>query len=288
MSAHHGCAFLAQRQGSLPASDTKKNKNQLNINWLIFGTSLALLPPTIQKEHDINLKGNMMTKTPVCLLLLGALAASSPAMAALDGNIGVSSNYLWRGISQTGDAVALDGGIDYGHDSGFYAGFWASNVDFGDDTTFELDLYGGYSGQITESISFDVGYLYYGYPDADADIDFGELSASLSWEWLTLGYARVIHGGNDLAPDGLSDDDMDYLSAEVSIPLSDSLSLDFHYGYSSGDVVSSWYDESSYSDYSAAMTKSTDLGDVSFIVSDTDLDGDDPKVALRWAYSFGL
>ncbi|WP_372873070.1 TorF family putative porin [Shewanella sp.] len=229
-----------------------------------------------------------MTKTSVCLTLLGALAACTPATAAFDANIGLSSNYLWRGISQTGDAVAVDGSIDYSHDSGFYAGVWASNIDFGDDTTFELDLYGGYSGEITESISFDVGYLYYGYPDADADIDFSELYASLSWQWLTLGYARVIHGGNGLADDALSEDDMDYLSAEVAIPLSDSLSLDFHYGYSSGDLISSWYDESSYSDYSAAITKSTELGEVSFIVSDTDLTGDDPKVVLRWAYSFGL
>lgn len=228
-----------------------------------------------------------MMKTPVCLLIT-ALLLSPQAFAALDGNIGLSSNYLWRGISQTQDATAVDGGIDYSHDSGFYAGFWSSNVDFGDDISFELDLYGGYSAELTEDISLDLGYLYYGYPDADSDVDFGELYGSLSWQWLTLGYAYVLHGGDDIADDSLSDSDMDYLYADVSIPVTDSLTFGLHYGYSSGDMVSSWYGESSYSDYSATLTKTTSLGDVSFMLSDTNLEMDDAKLALHWSYGFAI
>lgn len=230
----------------------------------------------------------MMTKVSTLALLLSCAFAALPAKAEFEGNIGISSNYLWRGISQTQDSTAVDGGLDYSHESGFYAGMWAANVDFGDDTTFEMDFYGGYSGDITDSLSFDVGYLYYAYPDADADIDFGELYASLTWQWLTVGYALVVNGGDDMAPDELSDDDMDYLSADVAIPLGETLSLDLHYGYSSGDIALGWYGESSYSDYAVSLTKSTELGDVSFTVSDTDLTEDDPKVVLRWSYGFAL
>ncbi len=123
-------------------------------------------------------------------VIAGLLLVAGEAQAAVSGNIGAASNYLWRGTTQTDDSVAVQGGIDYSHDSGFYLGTWASNVDFGDDTSYELDFYGGYSGSIGEDFGYDISYLYYGYPDAEGDIDFGELALTLSWKWFELGYAR--------------------------------------------------------------------------------------------------
>jgi len=60
---------------------------------------------------------------------------SLSANAAVEANIGATSNYVWRGVTQTNDAVAVQGGIDYRHEVGFYAGTWASNVDFGNETS---------------------------------------------------------------------------------------------------------------------------------------------------------
>ena len=76
------------------------------------------------------------------------LASASIAQAEITGNASVVSDYNWRGITQTAGDPAIQGGIDYAHDSGFYAGAWGSNVDFGDccDENVETDLYFGWSG----------------------------------------------------------------------------------------------------------------------------------------------
>ena len=220
--------------------------------------------------------------------VLAGLLVSQQVAAEVSANIGFTSNYLWRGVSQTADDAAVQGGVDYSHDSGFYAGTWVSNVDFGDGTSYEMDLYAGFAGEFGDGFGYDVGYLYYGYPDSPGSISFGELYGSLSWQWLTVGYAHFIHAGNDVAVDGLDDEDYGYLTADVSVPLSDTLSLDFHYGYNNGDVISSWFGSDSYSDYHVALTAATKMGDVSFAVADTDLDGDDAKVVLSYSYGFNL
>ncbi len=76
------------------------------------------------------------------------LASASIAQAEITGNASVVSDYNWRGITQTAGDPAIQGGIDYAHESGFYAGAWGSNVDFGDccDENLETDLYFGWSG----------------------------------------------------------------------------------------------------------------------------------------------
>ncbi|WP_133179499.1 TorF family putative porin [Shewanella decolorationis] len=222
------------------------------------------------------------------LALSTGLLLTTNVFAAVSGNIGGTSNYLWRGVTQTKDAVAIQGGLDYSHDSGFYAGTWASNVDFGDDTSYELDLYAGYGGNITEDLSYDFGYLYYAYPDAEGSIDFGELHGAITWKWFELSYSHVINAGDDVAADPLDDKDMSYLAATASFPLTDKLSLSLHYGYSSGDVVESWFGEDNYADYNVTLSADTSIGTVSFMVSDTDLNGEDAKVVLGYSYGFDL
>ena len=65
------------------------------------------------------------------LLASALLASASVAQAELSANVAAVSNYFWRGVSQTDDKAAVQGGIDYSHESGLYAGTWASNIDFG-------------------------------------------------------------------------------------------------------------------------------------------------------------
>lgn len=110
------------------------------------------------------------------------LAAPASAQSTVDvaWNVGVVSDYVFRGFSQTGEDPAIQGGVDLTSGS-FYAGAWASNVDFGDDTDAEVDLYGGYR---TEAGGFAldfgaIGYLYVGEPDG-ADYNYAEFKAAAS------------------------------------------------------------------------------------------------------------
>jgi len=115
----------------------------------------------------------------------------------LTGNIGLFSQYIFRGLTQTNGEPALQGGMDYAHASGFYAGTWGSNVswlrDFGAYTaggSLELDIYGGFKGSIGKSdFGYDVGLLYYWYPGNEApgakSADTLELYGAVSWKWLS-------------------------------------------------------------------------------------------------------
>ena len=98
-----------------------------------------------------------------------ALAATSAIIVAeeasphsLSANVAMTTDYIWRGISQTDNGPAIQGGIDYAHSSGFYLGTWASNVDFGtgDDSNIEIDVYGGYGNEVG-GLSYDVGIIHY-------------------------------------------------------------------------------------------------------------------------------
>ena len=78
------------------------------------------------------------------MLLTSVLMSTS--LFALDGSYNVTSDYQWRGVSQTDGNAAIQVGVEHER-NGFYGGLWTSNVDFNDDTNIEYDLYGGYSGE---------------------------------------------------------------------------------------------------------------------------------------------
>ncbi|WP_028108764.1 TorF family putative porin [Ferrimonas futtsuensis] len=222
--------------------------------------------------------------TLMMALLGSGLMLAPAAQADLSGNLGVTSNYLWRGVSQSDDAPAISGGLDYAHDSGFYAGTWTSNVDFGDDTSYEVDLYGGYAGEVGD-LGYELGYIHYFYPNAafegeDYDADFGEINLALYWNWLGISAAYGLNTGDEAE---LYDKAL-YLEATASFELSESLGLQLAVGQQSFDMDGA----EDYLNYSVSLTKSTDLGDVSFMVSDTDLDDDDPMVSVSWVYGFSL
>ncbi|WP_203290637.1 TorF family putative porin [Maricaulis parjimensis] len=113
------------------------------------------------------------------LALAAAAAMSAPAFAQIEGNIAIGSNYVFRGISQTGDGPAVSGGFDVATESGLYGGVWASSVDFSDDTTLEMDFYAGY-GWEAGGFGFDTGVIYYAYPDSPDGQNFVEIYGDLS------------------------------------------------------------------------------------------------------------
>jgi uncharacterized protein (TIGR02001 family) len=166
-------------------------------------------------------------------LLSTSLLVTAPAAAqdpwAFSANIGAVSNYMWRGQTQTGDQPAIQGGVDVAHESGFYAGTWVSNVDFGagDSTTYELDFYTGFGGAINDDLSYDVSAIYIAYPDG-RDSDFAELGLSGSFKWFTLGLQYTVYGQND---GGLYDDGDLYYYGGADFALPYDFGLSFRLGY---------------------------------------------------------
>lgn len=136
---------------------------------------------------------NMKKISTLCLAASTLFAASS-AMAWESGDhstsasVALSSDYVWRGYSQTDEDWAISGSFDYAHASGFYAGTWASNVDFGDDTSAELDIYAGFGGETDGGLGWDFGVLRYIYPGEN--YDWNEAYASLSYSLFSVGVAH--------------------------------------------------------------------------------------------------
>ena len=134
-----------------------------------------------------------MKKSIVLATAVASVLASSVATADVSANAGVFSNYIWRGVSQTADAAAGQGGIDWGNDSGVYAGIWTSTIAGGQ----EVDVYGGLAGEAGD-IGYDVGVITYQYPKTP-NINFTEVYASGTFSMITVGLAYTIDAasGND-------------------------------------------------------------------------------------------
>ena len=99
-------------------------------------------------------------------------------------NMAILSEYSFRGISQSNEDPAIQVGIDYAHETGFYVGFWASSVEFNDGpnaTQIETNFYTGYGGSYGK-IDYDLGFLYYYYPEEDADEPGSGLGEQDLWE----------------------------------------------------------------------------------------------------------
>jgi uncharacterized protein (TIGR02001 family) len=226
---------------------------------------------------------NKFTLTSLTTLAVMSSLLSTPALAVegLSATIAASSNYLWRGVTQTQNGAAISGGIDYSASSGFYAGTWVSNVDFGDDASYEVDFYFGFSGQIDDKTSYDVGYIYYGYPDSDQvdstnEYDFGEIYGKLTYNQFTLGANYGIHNDDAAA----WADKALYLTLDGDFEVADGLNLNVHIGQYKFDIA----DAEDYVDYGVSLSKSG----FTFGISDTDLANDDIKFYVAYAVDFDL
>jgi len=128
----------------------------------------------------------------LALLATTALAGTASAEGSFSGNVALTNDYVFRGVSQSDSDLAIQGGFDYSNGM-FYAGAWASSIDFGLDGTAEVDVYGGVKPTLGP-VTFDfgvIGYLYPGMTDAvEADMVEFKAGASIApMEGLTLGGA---------------------------------------------------------------------------------------------------
>ena len=144
------------------------------------------------KTTKINKLSKMKKQTLIASAMFGLTALV--ASAQISTNIGVTSNYVWRHMSYSGDGPAVSGGLDYAHDSGFYAGTWTSSMDDAGNTgsldgQAEIDLYVGFGGDFSETTSYDVGIIRYDYTDATVIDAYFELYGSVTFSGLTVGAA---------------------------------------------------------------------------------------------------
>lgn len=173
------------------------------------------------------------------------LASAAAAHAEFTGTVTATTDYDWRGVTQTAQDPALQGSIDFASDIGFTAGAWASNLDFGaGDPNVEIDLYAGWGGG--ETFPWTVGILYYTYTGA-SDLNFTEFYGSLGWEWVT---AKVSYSYNF---GGIAGANAFYYEGNVDYPLPANFSLLGHLGYSDGGGIEDAYLQDNYMDWSVGL-----------------------------------
>jgi uncharacterized protein (TIGR02001 family) len=160
-----------------------------------------------------------------CLLAAGTSFAADSETPEFSGNVALTTDYRFRGISQGDRSPAIQGGFDVDLGNGFSAGTWASNVTFSG-AAIEIDYYAGYGGSINDDIDYSVGFIWYNYPedDSDPDLDYIEISGSLSMMGGTVGVA--------ISPDYFAETgDFIYLYGDYGIPLGENFNLDLHLGW---------------------------------------------------------
>jgi len=210
----------------------------------------------------------MMQRTLALVLASAAtLLAATPAFAqatapapeyTLGYNVGVVTDYRYRGISQSRLDPALQGGIDFSHNSGFYVGAWASTIKWIKDAgaskgSMELDLYAGYKGEIAKDLGFDVGYLRYEYPSnklkdvTGANANTDELYGALTYGMFTAKYS---HSVSNLfgTPESKNSG---YLDLSAAVDLGNGMTLTPHVGHQRIKNFSA----GSYTDWSLTLAK---------------------------------
>ena len=137
------------------------------------------------------------------LFLIVGLLVSLPSFASVSANVGITSDYIWRGMTQS-DGISVSGGFDYSADNGFYAGVWGANINWGyitDDNDVltdygsgnEFDVYFGYATEVN-GIGVDLGYVAFKYPGVSA-YDFEEVVLGLSKGDFGFTYANATTDG---------------------------------------------------------------------------------------------
>lgn len=134
------------------------------------------------------------TKTRLALLAgltLSASVLSTSALAEFSGEVSLTNDYRFRGISQTAGDPALQAGVDWSAENGFFIGAWASNLDFDEEgyngPDIELDIYAGYYGEINDNTSWDVTLYRYNYP-GDSELDYLEATVGVDFSGFRAAY----------------------------------------------------------------------------------------------------
>jgi len=141
-------------------------------------------------------------KTKLLALLLAV--TTLPAFAGVDGYLGYSSDYMWRGVSQTSGNAAMSGKLEVSK-GGLYGGVWASEVDFGDEATYEMDLFLGYELMVSDKVSLEVGVIQYNWDKGYDDVE--EMFATVNLKNVSFSYYV-----------DMEDSERDFMEVQVRLP----------------------------------------------------------------------
>ena len=263
--------------------------------------------------HSIyNRKGVSMKNLALVSAIAAALAAPSAVLAqampatapasphTFTANVGLVSDYLFRGISQTRGKPALQGGADYSHSSGLYAGIWGSSIKWVSDAQnvsvpVEVDLYGGFKNTFAGGDwNYDLGLITYNYSGSkdvpannSAKADTTEIYGALGWKWLTAKYSYSTssnfiswYGGpaganNGVAPNPKTDTrGSGYLELNAAYDLGDGWGITGHIGDQKvANYRAVGQTDASYTDYKVGVTKDFGFGVVGLAYSTTSSKG---------------
>jgi len=203
------------------------------------------------------------------VVALPAWAEDAPAEPAsphtFTGNLTLASEYLYRGIAQTNRKPAIQGGVDYSHSSGFYAGLWASNISWlsdmqvsGTSAPIEIDTYGGYKLGL-DDVTLDFGALKYNYPGTYpagfVNPDTVEVYFAPSWKFVSFKYSYALSdlfGAEATQRDGSlkKSKGSQYFDLSANPELGGGFTLNLHVGR---QLVSN-FPGASYNDYKVGAT----------------------------------
>lgn len=211
-------------------------------------------------------------------LMLAALSVPGAAMAAdapasphmFTANAGFTSDYIFRGITQTSTNPAVQGGIDYMHSNGLYAGMWGSNVSWIADSgavatgsvTMELDTYFGFRNTLANEVTYDVGFIRYNYlgsytantAGGFAKADTDEIYGAIGYKWITAKYSYGL--GKFLTVPGASG--TNYLEINASVPVADTgITFGAHVGKQTyrGAAAAAFANTPTYTDYKLSVSR---------------------------------
>lgn len=236
-----------------------------------------------------------MRKTLIVTAVLGSLGIPTVVMAddapasPLSFNVGVVSDYLFRGISQTHGDPAIQGGVDYALPNGFYIGAWGSSISWVKDWlgkgSVEVDVYGGYRGSFANDWSYDVGLITYNYPGAGgakpwlANPNTQEIYGSIGYKWISAKYSYTTsshfvgwYGGSTLDQNTRGSD---YLEINANYDLGNGWTLIGHAGHQKvkGLPAIAPFNDANYNDWKLGVSKDVGFGVVTLAYSDTDAKG---------------
>ena len=185
-------------------------------------------------------------------------------------NLAVTTDYVFRGVTQTNYEPALQGGMDYSFgDSGFYVGVWGSNVDFADPDgpDIEFDSYIGWNHDLSDTVNLDlsvVHYAYMGERNGYGNIDYGEVLGALTWnEMLTFSVGYAPNYANE-------DFSSTWVNLGGSWDVGEAFSINASYGHSNFSDGNG-----SYNDWNIGISRQFGPVNAAINYYDTDLDFED-------------
>ncbi|MBF0154712.1 MAG: hypothetical protein HQL64_13305 [Magnetococcales bacterium] len=221
----------------------------------------------------------MRNSTRLMLGLATACLAAAPSANAetkagdftFTSNVSLTSDYVWRGISQSNRSPAIQGGFKVAHELGFYASVWGSNVDFGNGATtvdgglphLEMDLTGGFTKEFPNGVSIDLGLLHYNYPGSSRQLgaNFNEYYFGLGYKLMGVGlstkysYSPDYTGSTNAAGVLTADQSASYIEGQADYEFPFKIKGLAHYGYSFGDYFRVPGSSRGYGDYRLGLTK---------------------------------